>query len=55
MHGGAENVLNRGNLLGYVWLQDCKLEADCQNVPGPGFGKVDQMERFPVFSAQYQF
>ncbi len=55
VHGGAENVLNRGNLLGYVWLQDCKLEADCQNVPGPGFGKVDQMERFPVFSAQYQF
>jgi hypothetical protein len=55
VRGGAENVLNRGNLLGYVWLQNCKLEADCENVPGPPFGKVDQMERFPVFSAQYRF
>ena len=55
VRGGAENVLNRGNLLGYVWLQNCKLEKDCADVPGPPFGKVDQIERFPVFSAQYRF
>jgi hypothetical protein len=48
-------VLNRGNLLGYVWLQNCKLEVGCEDAPGPRFGKVDQMQRYPVFSAQYRF
>jgi hypothetical protein len=55
VRGGAENVLNRGNLLGYVWLQDCKPGIDCVNAQGLPIGKVDQMGRFPVFSAQYRF
>jgi hypothetical protein len=55
VRGGAENLLNRGNLLGYVWLQNCKLEVGCEDAPGPRFGKVDQMQRYPVFSAQYRF
>jgi hypothetical protein len=55
VRGGAENVLNRGNLLGYVWLQNCNVNAICENAPGPPIGKVDQLGRFPVISAQYRF
>jgi len=57
MRGGTENVLNRGNLLGYVWLQGCTTGTICANSAGasPPIGKVDQIGRFPVFSAQYRF
>jgi hypothetical protein len=57
VRGGAENVLNRGNLLGYVWLQGCTAGTICANSAGasPPIGKVDQIGRFPVFSAQYRF
>jgi len=55
MQGGAENVLNRGNLMGYVWLQDCTPSAHCENAQGLPILKVDQIGRYPVFSARYQF
>jgi outer membrane receptor protein involved in Fe transport len=54
LRGGAENILNRGNLLGYVWLGNCALSASC--MPGaPPVAKLDQIGRFPVLSASYQF
>ena len=55
VRSGAENVLNRGNLLGYVWLQGCVGGWACINAQGLPIGKVDQMGRFPVFSAQFRF
>lgn len=55
VRSGAENVLNRGNLLGYVWLQGCGGGWACINAQGLPIGKVDQMGRFPVFSAQFRF
>ncbi len=56
MQGGAENVLNRGNLLGYVWLQNCTSALQqCQNAQGLPILKVDQIGRYPVLSARYRF
>jgi hypothetical protein len=55
VHAGAENVFNRGNLLGYFWLQTCGNDPRCENSQGLPVLKVDQMERYPVFSARYQF
>jgi hypothetical protein len=53
VHAGAENVLNRGNLLGYLWMPSCKPGTRCpDNQP---IQKIDQMGRFPVFSARYSF
>jgi outer membrane receptor protein involved in Fe transport len=51
---GAENVLNRGNLMGYTWLQNCQLGAYCANGQQPVV-KVDQMGRFPEASVRYRF
>jgi outer membrane receptor protein involved in Fe transport len=55
IQGGAENILNRGNLLGYVWLQNCTAGLPCTNAQGLPIAKVDQMGRFPSFSARYRF
>jgi len=55
IQAGAENVLNRGNLLGYVWLQNCTPELPCENAQVLPIEKVDQMGRFPVLSAHYRF
>jgi hypothetical protein len=55
IHAGAENVLNRGNLLGYLWLNDCKQGWGCANSSGEPIIKADQMGRYPVFSARYEF
>jgi hypothetical protein len=55
MQGGAENILNRGNLLGYLWLQDCTPGLPCMNAQGLPIVKVDQIGRYPVFSARYRF
>jgi len=54
VRGGAENVLNHGNLFGYVWLQNCGL-GTCYSSPSLPIGKIDQMGRFPVISAEYRF
>jgi hypothetical protein len=55
IHAGAENILNRGNLMGYVWLNDCQQGWGCSNSSGEPISKVDQMGRYPVFSARYEF
>ena len=55
IQGGAENILNRGNLLGNVWLQDCTIAWLCYNAQGLPIAKVDQIGRFPSFSARYEF
>ncbi len=55
VRGGLENAMNRGNLLGYAWLQDfaARSSSTCPN--GMPIGKIDQMGRFPAFSAEYRF
>jgi hypothetical protein len=56
LHAGAENILNRGNLMGYVWLNDCQLSwGNCGNSSGLPIAKADQMGRYPVFSLRYEF
>jgi hypothetical protein len=55
VRGGAENVLNRGNLLDYVWLDNCTTGTVCYSSSSLPVGKVDQMGRFPVISAEYRF
>lgn len=52
VRGGVENVMNRGNLLGYVWMQNCPPRKATCGIP---IGKVDQMGRFPTASAEYRF
>jgi hypothetical protein len=55
IHAGAENILNRGNLMGYVWLDDCQVAWGCGNSSGQPITKADQMGRYPVFSLRYDF
>jgi len=55
IHAGAENILNRGNLMGYDWLDNCRLGWSCSNTGGKPITKVDQIGRYPVFSARYEF
>jgi hypothetical protein len=55
LHAGAENLLNRGNLMGYVWLNDCQLSWGCGNSSGLPIAKADQIGRYPVFSLRYEF
>lgn len=55
LQAGAENVLNRGNLLGYVWLENCQDSPACLNAQGLPIMKVDQIGRFPVLSLRYRF
>jgi hypothetical protein len=54
IHAGAENVLNRKNLMGYIWLQECGY-AGCENSDGLPILKADQMQRYPIFSARFRF
>lgn len=54
MQLGAENVLNRGNLMGYTWLENCQVGAYCAYGQQPVV-KVDQMGRFPEASLRYRF
>jgi len=55
VHAGAENILNRGNLMGYVWLNDCQVSWGCGNSSGLPIAKADQMGRYPVFSLRYEY
>ena len=56
IQGGTENVLNRGNPEGYVWLTNCAADwSPCHNSQGLPIIKVDQMGRFPDISARYRF
>lgn len=54
MQLGMENLLNRGNFMGYVWLQNCQLGAYCAYGQQP-MVKVDQMGRFPEAGLRYRF
>lgn len=55
IHAGAENILNRGNLMGYVWLDNCPKGFPCNNSSGEPIVKIDQMGRYPAISARYEF
>jgi len=55
VRGGAENVLHRGTLLGYVWLENCTAGTVCQSNSSLPIGKIDPMGRFPVIRAEYRF
>jgi hypothetical protein len=56
LHAGAENIFNRGNLMGYVWLNDCVVSwGGCANSSGLPITKADMMGRYPVFSVRYEF
>lgn len=55
IHAGAENILNRGNLMGYVWLDNCGQGQACANSSGEPITKADQMGRYPVISLRYEF
>jgi outer membrane receptor protein involved in Fe transport len=54
LHGGADNVFNRHNLLGYVWLQNCQFTPECTSVQTP-VQLVPQMGLFPALAVRYQF
>ncbi len=54
VHLGAENVFNRGNLEGYVWMTHCPAGWGC-NIDGDPITRVDQMGRYPVLALRYQF
>ncbi len=51
---GAENLLNRGNFLGYTWLNNCQVGSYCAYGTQPVV-KIDQIGRFPVASVRYRF
>jgi hypothetical protein len=55
IHAGAENILNRGNLMGYVWLNNCTAGENCGQNNYEPIEKVDQMGRYPVFTARFVF
>jgi hypothetical protein len=58
LHAGMENVLDRGNLLGYVWRDNCvkgELPCSSESSSGEPIGKIGEMGRYPVFSLRYMF
>ena len=55
VHAGGENIFNRGNFLGYVWLDLCQPGWPCNNAAGVPETKVDQMGRYPVGSVRWKF
>jgi hypothetical protein len=54
MQVGAENVMNRGNFMGYTWLNNCQVGTYCAYGQQP-MEKINQMGRFPVASVRYRF
>jgi hypothetical protein len=55
LHAGMENAFNRGNLMGYVWLDNCQAGQDCGQNNYEPIQKVDQMGRYPILSLRYEF
>ena len=55
LHAGAENIFNRGNLMGYMWLDNCAAGLNCGQGGYEPIEKVDQMGRYPVVSARFEF
>lgn len=54
VHAGADNIFDRRNALGIVWLPNCELVPDCINRQAP-FETLPQMGLYPAFNARYQF
>jgi hypothetical protein len=54
LHGGADNILDRRNLLGYVWMPNCEASPECSSEGSP-VSKIPQMGLYPAFSARYIF
>jgi hypothetical protein len=54
LHGGAENILNRQNFLGYVWMKNCEANPLCGSYGGP-VARLPQIGLYPAFSADYRF
>jgi hypothetical protein len=53
-HAGFENIFNRGNLQGYVWLYNSQVGSSWL-ANGEPIAKVDQMGRYPICSVRYRF
>jgi hypothetical protein len=54
LHAGADNVLNRTNFLGYVWLDNCRQGQPCAGGNEPD-EKLKQMGLYPSMSVRYRF
>ena len=62
VYGGVENMMNRENLLGYVWMNSCHLQQDAQMcglsksiAPGIPVMRVAQMPMYPSGGFRYNF
>ncbi len=54
LHAGADNVLDRGNFLGYLWLNNCQMGQPCAYGTEP-IEKIKQMGIYPSMSVRYRF
>lgn len=54
---GAQNVLNRGNLYGYVWMNNCPTWDSCytNGLNSTPTKKIDQVGRYPVMQMRWEF
>jgi hypothetical protein len=56
LHAGADNLLNRDNFLGYVYLSNCSLGLSIPCVYGSEpVGKITQMGLYPSMSVRFRF
>jgi hypothetical protein len=56
LYGGLQNILDRKNFLGYIWLDPCNQMPACMaSMDGVPMLRVNQMPAFPVASARWQF
>jgi hypothetical protein len=58
VNGGVQNAFDRGNFLGYLWLDRCQASEPTSNpcfMNGLPEAKVMQMPHFPIGMARYTF
>ena len=58
IHGGADNLIDRKNLLGYAWLDRCPPGAICRATTTPAIpptARLYQMPFFPLLGARYDY
>ena len=56
IYGGAQNILDRKNFLGYLWLDRCnQIPACVASMNGVPMLKVNQMPAFPVAGGRWDF
>jgi hypothetical protein len=56
LYGGAQNILDRKNFLGYIWLDRCNQTPAClASLDGLPMLRVNQMPAFPVAGVRWQF